>query len=131
MGIVEGLKPFEGIVKGFDLTIHTNHLNIFYNKLPSQLMTEWTLLLENFHPKVKLIIGTDNDAVDCLSRNQTNIHEVNIEIWILRKSSYEEGGRYAYLYYVKDVENAEEEDENEEKSILPSSVFWLDSSVLT
>ena len=47
------------------------------------------------------------------------------------KSSYEEGVKYAYLYDVKEVEKAEVEDENEEKSILPSSVFWLDSSVLT
>ena len=39
LGIVKGLKAFEGIVKGFVLTIHTDHLNLLYNKLPSQRMT--------------------------------------------------------------------------------------------
>ena len=70
LGIVEGLKAFEGMVKGFDLTIHTDHLNLLYNKLPSQRMTCWRLLLEEFHPKVKHIAGPKNEAADCLSRNK-------------------------------------------------------------
>ena len=38
LGIVEGIKAFEGIVRGFDLIIHTDHLNLLYNNLSNQQM---------------------------------------------------------------------------------------------
>jgi hypothetical protein len=38
LGIVEGVKAFEGIILGQDLTIYTDHLNLLYQKLPSQRM---------------------------------------------------------------------------------------------
>ena len=76
LGIVEGLKTFEGMVKGFDLTIHTNHLNLLYNKLPNQRMTRWRLLLEEFHPKVKHIV-----AADCLSRNEMKHVPFDVVEW--------------------------------------------------
>ena len=68
LGIVEGLKAFEGVIRGQDLTVHTDHLNLLYNKLPSQRMMRWRLLLEEYHPKVVHIKGVDNDAADALSR---------------------------------------------------------------
>ena len=68
LGIVEGLKAFEGVIRGQDLTVHTDHLNLLYNKLPSQRMTRWRLLLEEYNPKVVHIAGVDNDAADALSR---------------------------------------------------------------
>jgi hypothetical protein len=67
LGIVEGLKTFEGVIRGQDLTIHTDHMNLLYQKLPSQRMMRWRLLLEEFHPKVVHIKGIDNDAADALS----------------------------------------------------------------
>ena len=67
LGIVEGLKAFAGVICGHDLTIHTDHPNLLYNKLPSQRMMRWQLLLEEYHPKVVQINGIDNDAVDALS----------------------------------------------------------------
>ena len=36
LGLVEGFKAFEGIIRGFDLTLHTDHLNLLYNNLKNQ-----------------------------------------------------------------------------------------------
>ena len=68
LGIVECLKAFAGVIRGQDLTIHTDHLNLLYNKLPSQRIMRWRLLLEKYHPKVVHIKGVDNNAADALSR---------------------------------------------------------------
>ena len=37
--IVEGLKAFEGIIRGQDVTIHMDHLNLLYH---SALPKEWS-----------------------------------------------------------------------------------------
>ena len=68
LGLVEGVKAFEGMIRGFDVTLHTDHLNLLYNKLPNQRMSRWRLLLEEFHPKVVHISGEANTAADGLSR---------------------------------------------------------------
>lgn len=36
LGIVEGLKAFDGVIPIQDLTVHTDPLNLLYNKLPRQ-----------------------------------------------------------------------------------------------
>ena len=38
LGIVEGFKAFEGILRGTDVTVHTDHMNLLYKILPSQGM---------------------------------------------------------------------------------------------
>ena len=70
LGIVEGFKAFEGILQGMTVTVHrtTDHLNLLYQKLPSQRMVRWRLLLEEFHPQFKHVAGIDNDAADALSQ---------------------------------------------------------------
>ena len=68
LGIVEGLKAFEGILRGQDVVVHTDHLNLLYQAMPTQRMVRWRLLLEEFHPIVKHVAGKDNDAADALSR---------------------------------------------------------------
>ena len=68
LGIVEGLKAFEGILRGMTVIVHIDHLNLLYKKLPSQRMVRWRLLLEEFHPQFKHVTGIDNDAVDTLSQ---------------------------------------------------------------
>ena len=30
LGIVKGFKAFEGILQGVEVTVHTDHLNLFY-----------------------------------------------------------------------------------------------------
>ena len=36
LGIVEGLKAFEGMLYGQRITVHTDHLNLLYKNNPSQ-----------------------------------------------------------------------------------------------
>ena len=67
LGIVEGLKAFAGVICSQDLTVHTDHLNLLYNKLPNQRMMRWRLLLEEYNPKVVHVAGVDNDAAGVLS----------------------------------------------------------------
>ena len=57
LGVVEGLKAFEGILRGQDVTIHTDHLNLLHNKCPTQRMIWWILMLEGYHPKVLHVAG--------------------------------------------------------------------------
>ena len=60
LGIVEVMKAFEGMVRGFKVIIHTDHLNLLYSKMPNQRMMRWRLLLEDFHPIVTHIAGDNN-----------------------------------------------------------------------
>ena len=81
LGIVEGLKAFSGVIRGQDLTVHTDHLNLLYSKLPSQRMTRWRLLLEEYHPKVVHIKSVDNDAADALSRLDLTDKADDLKVW--------------------------------------------------
>ena len=81
LGIVEGLKAFAGVIRGQDLTVYTNHLNLLYNKLPSQRIMRWQLLLEEYHPKVVHIKGIDNDAADALSRLDLTDKSDDLRVW--------------------------------------------------
>ena len=38
LGIVEFFKAFEGILRGTDVTVHTDNMNLLYKSLPSQQM---------------------------------------------------------------------------------------------
>ena len=68
LDIVESFKAFTRIICGQDLTVHTDYLILLYNKLPSQSMMHWRLLLEECHLKVIHITSVDNNLVDALSR---------------------------------------------------------------
>ena len=82
LGIVKGLKAFSGVISGQDLIVHMDHLNLLYNKLPSQRMTRWRLLLlEEYHLKVVHISGVDKDAADALSRLDINDKANNARVW--------------------------------------------------
>ena len=41
LGIIEGLKAFEGILRGQDVVVHTDHLNLLYQEIPTQQMFRW------------------------------------------------------------------------------------------
>ena len=62
LGTVEGFKAFEGILRGTEVTVHTDQMNLLYKSRPSQRMVRWRLLLEEFHPQFKHMAGVDNDA---------------------------------------------------------------------
>ena len=40
LGIVKEFKSFEGILRGMEVTVHTDHLNLLYKNLPSQRMVQ-------------------------------------------------------------------------------------------
>ena len=67
LGIIEGFKAFEGMIRGQDLTVHTDHLNLLYKSMLSQLLVRWRLMLEQWHPTIKDVAGVDNDGADALS----------------------------------------------------------------
>jgi hypothetical protein len=81
LGIVEGLKAFAGVIRGQDLTVHTDHLNLLYAKLPSQRMMRWRNPVEEYNPKVVHIAGIDNDAADALSRLDLNDKADDLRVW--------------------------------------------------
>jgi ribonuclease HI len=68
LGIVEGLKAFDGVVRGMNVTVHTDHLNLLYQNMPSQRMVRWRFMLEEFNRTIKHVACKDNDAADALSR---------------------------------------------------------------
>ena len=68
LGIIERFKAFEGRVRGQELTVHTEHLNLLYQSMPLQRMICWRLLLEEWYPTIKHVAGVDNDSADALSR---------------------------------------------------------------
>ena len=68
LGIIEGLKAFQGVIRDQELTVHIDHLNLLYQSMPSQRMIRWRLMLEEWHPTIKHVIGVDNDGADVVSR---------------------------------------------------------------
>ena len=56
------------MIRGQDLTVHTDHLNLLYQSMPSQRMMRWRLMLEEWHPTIEHFAGVDNDGADALSR---------------------------------------------------------------
>ena len=81
LGIVEGMKAFEGMIKGYNITIHTDHLNLLYKKLPNQRMLRWRLLLEDFNPTVKHIAGEKNLSADALLRLEMTHKDHDLLEW--------------------------------------------------
>ena len=66
--IVEGLKAFEGVERCTDLTVHTDNLNLLYQKYPSQRMIKWRTMVEEYHPKFVHVKGLNNNDAEVLSR---------------------------------------------------------------
>jgi hypothetical protein len=68
LSIVETLKGFREILLGQQVIVHTDHLNILYDKLSSDRITIWRLLIEEYRPKYVHIAGKNNIVADALSR---------------------------------------------------------------
>ena len=68
LGIIEGFKAFEGMIRGQELTVHIDHLNLLYQSMPSQRMVRWRLMLGELHPIIKHVTGVDTDGADALSQ---------------------------------------------------------------
>ena len=63
------------------MTVHTDHLDLLYSKLPSQKMTRRRLLLEKYNPKVVHIKGVDNNTADVLSRLNLTDKADDLRVW--------------------------------------------------
>ena len=68
LSLVETLKAFENILMGQDLVVHTDHLNLLYDKMATARLSRWRMLLEEFGPKVEYVQGHKNVVADALSR---------------------------------------------------------------
>ena len=68
LSVFEGLKAFDGVVRGTKIIVHTDHLNLLYDGNPSQRMKRWRMLIEEYHPTFVHVKGKNNDAADALSR---------------------------------------------------------------
>ena len=82
LGIFKGFKAFEEIcqiLRGTDVTVHTDHLNLLYKNLPSQRTVQWRLLIEEFHSTFKHVAGVENNAADALSRIEM-VHKTSNKI---------------------------------------------------
>ena len=68
LSIVETLKEFRNILLGQQIIVHTDHKNILYEKLSSDRIIRWRLLLEEYGPEYKHVKGQNNVVADALSR---------------------------------------------------------------
>jgi len=69
LSIVETLKEYKNILLGHAITIYTDHKNLTYDRLTSDRVLRWRLLIEEFGPTITYIKGKDNVIADTLSRN--------------------------------------------------------------
>ena len=67
LGIIEGFKAFEGMIRGQELIMHTDHLNLLYQSMPSQPMVRWRLMFKEWQPTIKHVARVDNHGADALS----------------------------------------------------------------
>ena len=65
--IVETLKEFRNIFLGQQIIIHTDHKNLLYDKMASDRIICWRLLIEEYGPKLAFIEGPNNVVADALS----------------------------------------------------------------
>jgi hypothetical protein len=74
LSIVETVKEFHNILFGQRIVIHTDHRNILYNKLSSDRIIRWRLLLEEYGSKYVHVSGKDNVVADALSRMEADFN---------------------------------------------------------
>jgi transposase InsO family protein len=75
LSIVETLKEFKNILLGQKLIVHTDHKNLLYQKMSSDRIIRWRLLIEEFGPTFLHIKGEKNVIADALSRLDANFNE--------------------------------------------------------
>ena len=68
LSIVETLKEFHTILLGHRIIEYTYHKNLTFDKLITERVLRWRLMLEYYSPEIKYINGTDNEAAEALSR---------------------------------------------------------------
>ena len=75
LSIVETLKEFKNILLGQKLIVHIDHKNLLYQKMSSDRIIRWRLLIEEFGPTFVHIKGERNVIADALSRLDADFSE--------------------------------------------------------
>ena len=68
LSIVETLKEFKDILYGHSIIVHTDHKNLLYQKLATQRLVRWRMLIEEYDTTFIHVAGIDNLVADALSR---------------------------------------------------------------
>jgi RNase H-like domain found in reverse transcriptase len=74
LSIVETLKEFKNIILGQKLIVHTDHKNLLYQKMSTDRIIRWRLLIEEFGPTFLNIKGEKNIIADALSQLDANFN---------------------------------------------------------
>jgi hypothetical protein len=61
-------------MSGQRIVIHTDHQNTLYNKLSSDRIIRWRLLLEEYGPEYVHVSGKDNVVADALSHVEADFN---------------------------------------------------------
>ena len=75
LSIVETLKEFKNILLGQKLMVHTDDKNLLYQKMSTNCIIQWRLLIGEFGPTFLRIKGEKNVIADALSRLDANYNE--------------------------------------------------------
>ena len=76
LSIVETLKEFKNILLGQKLIVHTDHKNLLYQKMSTDQIIQWRLLIEEFlGPTFLHIKGEKNVIADALSPLDADFNE--------------------------------------------------------
>ena len=67
LSVVETLKELENILYGQEIIVHTDHLNLIYNKLATGRLKWWRMMLEEYGTKFQHVKGEKNVVADALS----------------------------------------------------------------
>jgi RNase H-like domain found in reverse transcriptase/Integrase zinc binding domain len=65
--IVEILREYRNILLGHNIIIFTDHMNLSFSKFTSSRVHCWSLMIEEFGPKIQYIKGSHNTVADALS----------------------------------------------------------------
>jgi hypothetical protein len=76
LSIVETLKEFKNILLGQTLIVHTDHKNLLYQKMATDRVIRWRLLLEEYGATFEHVKGTKNIVADALSRLDADFETV-------------------------------------------------------
>jgi hypothetical protein len=68
LSIVETFKEFKNIILAQKLIVHTDHKNLLHQKMSTDQIIRWRLLIEEFGPTFMHIKGEKNVIADALSR---------------------------------------------------------------
>jgi transposase InsO family protein len=76
LSIVETLKEFRNILLGQKLIVHTDHKNLLYQKMATDRVIRWRLLIEEYGATFEHVSGTKNIVADALSRLDADFDKV-------------------------------------------------------